>query len=66
MFSPKEWKLNINFHQNIFSEIIKFQENGGSGGIQNQIPNCHFYIALGYQHSGFGNQNEYHAHEEID
>ena len=29
-----------------FSEIIELQENGGSGGIQAQIPNWPIYIGI--------------------
>ena len=28
------------------SEMIDLQDNGGSGGNQTQIPNCHFYIGI--------------------
>ena len=42
----KKVKLNPNFNPNIFSEIIELQENGGSGGIQAQIPNCTVYIGI--------------------
>ena len=51
MWSPLHWKLNISFQPNIFSEIIEYQENGGSGGIQTQIPNCTFYIAMHWDSS---------------
>ena len=39
-------KLNLNDNPNIFSEIIELQENGSSGGIQAQIPNCTVYIGI--------------------
>ena len=39
-------KLNPNSNSNIFSEIIELQENGGSGVIQAQIPNCTVYIGI--------------------
>ena len=42
----KKVKLNPNYNPNIFSEIIELQENGGSGGIQAQIPNCTVYIGI--------------------
>ena len=42
----KKVKLNPNSNPNIFSEIIELQENGGSGGIQAQIPNCTVYIGI--------------------
>ena len=42
----KKVKLNINSNPNIFSEIIELQKNGGSGGIQAQIPNCTIYIEI--------------------
>ena len=42
----KKVKLNPNSNPNIFSEIIELQENGGSGGIQAQIPNCTVYIEI--------------------
>ena len=42
----KKVKLNPNFNQNISSEIIELLENGGSGGIQAQIPNCTVYIGI--------------------
>ena len=42
----KKVKLNPNQNPNIFSEIIELQENGGSGGIQAQIPNCTVYIGI--------------------
>ena len=42
----KKVKLNPNFNPNIFSEIIESKENGGSGGIQAQIPNCTVYIGI--------------------
>ena len=42
----KKVKLNPNHNPNIFSEIIEFQENGGSGGIQAKIPNCTVYIGI--------------------
>ena len=40
----KKVKLNPNYNPNIFSELIELQENGGSGGIQTQIPNWPIYI----------------------
>ena len=39
-------KLNLNDNPNIFSEIIELQENGGSRGIQTQIPNWPIYIGI--------------------
>ena len=39
-------KLNLNDNPNIFSEIIELQENGGSKGIQTQIPNWPIYIGI--------------------
>ena len=42
----KKVKLNINSKPNIFSEIIELQKNGGTGGIQAQIPNCTIYIEI--------------------
>ena len=42
----KKVKLNPTSNPNIFSEIIELQENGGSGGIQAEIPNCTVYIAI--------------------
>ena len=42
----KKVKLNPNSNPNIFSEIIELQENGGSGVIQAQIPNCTVYIGI--------------------
>ena len=39
-------KVNPNYNPNIFSEIIELQENGGSGGIQAQIPNWPIYIGI--------------------
>ena len=42
----KKVKLNPNSNPNISSEIIELQENGGSGGIQAQIPNCTVYIGI--------------------
>ena len=42
----KKVKLNPNHNLNIFSEIIEFQENGGSGGIQAKISNCTVYIGI--------------------
>ena len=42
----KKVKLNPNHNSNIFSEIIEFQEYGGSGGIQAKIPNCTVYIGI--------------------
>ena len=42
----KKLKLNPNSNPNIFSEIIELQENGGSGVIQAQIPNCTVYIGI--------------------
>ena len=42
----KKVKLHPNCNPNIFSEIIELQENGGSGGIQAQIPNCTVYIGI--------------------
>ena len=42
----KKVKLNPNSNPNISSEIIELQENGGSGGIQAQIPNCTLYIGI--------------------
>ena len=38
-------KLNLN-NPNIFFEIIELQENGGSRGIQTQIPNWPIYIGI--------------------
>ena len=42
----KKVKLNPNYNPNIFSELIELQENGGSGGIQTQIPNWPIYIGI--------------------
>ena len=42
----KKVKLHLNFNPNIFSEIIELRENGGSGGIQAQIPNCTVFIGI--------------------
>ena len=42
----KKVKLNPNSNPNISSEIIELQENGGSGGIQAQIPKCTVYIGI--------------------
>ena len=42
----KKVKLNWISNRSIFSEIIEFQENGGSGGIQTKIPNWPFYIGI--------------------
>ena len=42
----KKVKLNPKSNPNIFSEIIELQENGGSRGIQAQIPNCTVYIEI--------------------
>jgi len=42
----KKVKLNPNYNPNIFSEIIELQENGVSGDIQAQIPNCTVYIGI--------------------
>ena len=39
-------KVNPNYNPNIFSEIIELQADGGSGGIQTQIPNCNFNIGI--------------------
>ena len=42
----KKVKLNPNSNPNISSEIIELQENGGSRGIQTQIPNWPIYIGI--------------------
>ena len=42
----KKVKLNPNDNPNILSEIIELQANGGSGGIQTQIPNWPIYIGI--------------------
>ena len=42
----KKVKLNPNFNPNIFSEIIEWQENGGSVGIQAQIINWTVCIGI--------------------
>ena len=42
----KKVKLNQDQNPNIFSEMIELQENGRSGGIQAQIPNCTLYIGI--------------------
>ena len=42
----KKVKLIPNYNPNIFPEIIELQENGGSGGIQIQIPNWLIYIGI--------------------
>ena len=42
----KKVKLNPNYNPNIFSEISELQANGGSGGIQTQIPNWPIYIGI--------------------
>ena len=42
----KKVESNPNYDPNIFSEITELQANGGSGGIQTQIPNWPIYIGL--------------------
>ena len=44
--SSYKYVKKVKLNPNIFSEIFEYQENGGSGGIQSQIPNCTFYIGL--------------------
>ena len=53
----KKVKLNPNFNPNIFSELMELQENGASGGIQAQIPNCTVYIGIAAQCNDDGLQN---------
>ena len=44
--SSNKYAKKVKLNPNIFSEIIELQENGGSGGIQAQIPNCTVYIGI--------------------
>ena len=55
----KKVKLIPNYNPNIFPEIIELLENGGSGGIQTQIPNCHFYIGIPAKCIGMKNGRQY-------
>ena len=44
--SSYKYVKKVKLNPNIFSEIIELQANGGSGGIQSQIPNWPIYIGI--------------------
>ena len=44
--SSYKYVKKVKLNPNIFSEMIELQENGGSGGIKAQIPNCTVYIGI--------------------